>query len=161
MAVDRSRLADFPTTVYRANLKLGWDQRLYLQSGPHLACVERDGKVRWRCSLPQGWYVDYGVAADGQVYVLSGKELPAIWRITADGRNATLIVDGRSAQTPLAESACCVRRDGTVLTFAERGQIRMFAPSGQLYWRTDSARIADEARAAKASIAAYGIRGDV
>jgi DNA-directed RNA polymerase subunit RPC12/RpoP/outer membrane protein assembly factor BamB len=159
MAPMVDRLADFPTTVYRANLKIGWDQRLYLQSGPHIACIERDGKVRWRCSLPQGWYVDYGVAADGQVYVLSGKELPAIWRISADGRNATLVVDGRSHQTPLAESAVCVRADGTVLTFAERGQIRMFAPNGQLYWRTDSARIADEARAAKASIAAYGNRG--
>ena len=39
----------------------------------------------------------------------------------------------------------------------------MFAPSGQLYWRTDAARVADEARAAKATIAAYGLpkSGDV
>ncbi len=156
MAPMVDRLPDYATTVYRARLVVGWDQRLYLMSGAHITCVERDGKVRWRCSLPAGWYVDYGVAADGQVFVLSGKQLPAIWRITADGRSATLIVDGRSHETPLAESAMCVRRDGTILTFAERGQIRMFAPNGQLYWRTDSARIADEARAAKASIAAHG-----
>jgi DNA-directed RNA polymerase subunit RPC12/RpoP/outer membrane protein assembly factor BamB len=163
MAPMVDRLPDYPTQVYRARLVVGWDQRLYLASGPHIACIERDGKVRWRCSLPQGWYVDYAAAADGQVYVLSGKELPAIWRISADGRQATVIVDGRSHQTPLAESAMVVRRDGTILTFAERGQIRMFAANGQLYWRTDAARIADEQRVAKASIAAYGLpkSGDV
>jgi DNA-directed RNA polymerase subunit RPC12/RpoP len=163
MAPMVDRLPDFPTTVYRARLLVGWDQRVYLWSGAHFACIERDGKVKWRCSLPQGWYVDYGVAPDGQVYVLSGKQLPAIWRISADGRQATMVVDGRSHETPLAESSMIVRRDGTILTFAERGQIRMFAPSGQLYWRTDAARVADEARAAKATIAAYGLpkSGDV
>jgi hypothetical protein len=163
MAPMVDRLPDFSTTVYRARLVVGWDQRTYLWSGQHFACVERDGKVRWRCSLPQGWYVDYGVAPDGQVYVLSGKQLPGIWRISADGRQATLVVDGRSHENPLSESAMIVRRDGNILTFAERGQIRMFAPSGQLYWRTDSARVADEARVAKASLAAYGLpkSGDV
>ena len=163
MAPMIDRLPDYSTTVYRARIVVGWDQRVYLWNGQHFACIERDGKVRWRCSLPQGWYVDYGVAPDGQVYVLSGKQLPGIWRISADGRQATLVVDGRSHETPLAETAMIVRRDGTILTFAERGQIRMFAPSGQLYWRTDSARIADEARVAKAQISAYGLpkSGDV
>lgn len=157
------RLPDFATTLYGARLNVGWDQRLYLSSGPHIACVERDGKVRWRCSLPRGWYVDLGVAPDGTVFVLSGKELPAIWKITPDGRSATLIVDGRSHETPLAEHAMIVRRDGNLLTFAEKGQIRMFSPTGQLYWRTDAARVADEARVAKASIAAHGLptSGDV
>lgn len=162
MAPMVERLPDQPTQVYRAKISVGWDGRVYLQSGPHIACIERDGKVRWRCTLPQGWYIDVGATADGQVYVLSGKELPAIWRITPDGRSATLVVDGRSHQTPLAESAMIVRHDGTVLTFAERGQIRMFAPNGQLYWRTDAARIADEARVAKQQIAHYGHQpGDV
>ncbi|HTJ41448.1 MAG TPA: hypothetical protein VL463_05105 [Kofleriaceae bacterium] len=163
MAPMVDRLPDYTTQVYRAKIVIGWDQRVYLTSGPHIACIERDGKVRWRCSLPQGWYVDLGVAPDGTVFVLSGKELPAIWKITPDGRSATLIVDGRSHETPLMESAMIVRRDGNLLTFAQGGQMRMFAPTGQLYWRTDAARIADEARVAKMSIATYGLpkSGDV
>jgi hypothetical protein len=163
MAPMVDRLPDFATQVYRARIVVGWDQRVYLWSGPHIACIERDGKVRWRCSLPQGWYVDLSVAPDGTVFVLSGKELPAIWRISPDGRSATLIVDGRSHETPLSETAIVVRRDGSILTFAEKGQIRMFSAGGQLYWRTDAARLADEARVAKASIAAYGLpkSGDV
>lgn len=150
------KFPDHSVHVYRARITIGWDQRVYLASGPHIACVERDGKVRWRASLPAGWYVDWGIDEAGNCYVLSGKELPGIWRIGADGKSGTLIVDGRSHLTPLAETAMVVRRDGSILTFAERGQVRMFSSAGQLYWRTNSAQIADEARVAKQTLAHYG-----
>ncbi len=150
------KLPDYTTHVYRARVTLGWDQRFYLSSGPHIACVERDGKVRWRASLPAGWYVDWGVDEAGNVYVLSGKELPGIWKIGADGKSGTLIVDGRSHNNPLAETAMIVRKDGTLLTFAERGQVRMFSSTGLLFWRTNSAQIADEARVAKQTLLHYG-----
>jgi len=161
MAPMIEKVPDHPTYIYRATIRVGWDQRVYLASSSHLACVERDGKVKWRASLPEGWYVDYGADVHGQLYALSGKDLPGIWRISPDGRQGTLVVDGRSHETPLAESAMVVRPDGAILTFAERGQIRMFSPTGALHWRTDSARLADEKRAAHQTAAAYGTGGDV
>ena len=136
-------LPDYPAGVYRARLAVGWDGCVYLYSGAQVTCVERDGRVRWRASLPAGWYGVCGADTAGNAYIIAGGDAPGIHRIDRDGR-ATVLVDGRRVETPLREDHLVVRPDGTLIVVGDRGAVRVFSADGAACWRSDSARIDDD-----------------
>ena len=114
-------------------------------------------RLRWRASLPAGWYATLGADAAGHVYVVSGKDSPALYRIAPDGRTATQVVDGRRHETPLREDHLLVRPDGSLLAIGDGGRMRVYGSDGVLYWRSEAARIDDEEMLSRSAMPAHGV----
>jgi len=146
---------DRPTEMRTSYVEVlaGWDGSLYVYRSEHLLKLGPDGAKHWCVELPKGSDRGRpGVDAWGNVYVLRylRDSTQGIYRISPDGSDVRLLVDGGAAGTPMAEERhFAVHPQGAIFVLAYGGAARVFAADGSARFASPKARQEDEYRARK------------
>jgi hypothetical protein len=135
-----------------SQLAIGPDGATYLQRDEDLLKLARDGTKVWAVNVGvTGNGMDRPrIDAHGNVYVLrrlrSGTH--GILRVSADGSDVRVLVDGDAPGTPMAEEwHFAVSPDGTIFVVDYSGVARVFGPNGAALFASPKAREADAYRA--------------
>jgi DNA-directed RNA polymerase subunit RPC12/RpoP len=134
------------------SLAIGPDGAMYLQRGKHVVKLARDGKKVWLAELAdEGSDMDRPrVDAQGNVYLLRWLETDThgIVRISPDGKDVRLLVDGRKPGTPMcAERHFAVAAGGTIFVVGSFRVARVFGADGSARLASPAARQDDEQHA--------------
>jgi hypothetical protein len=146
---------DRPTEMRTSYVEVtaGWDGSLYVYRSEHLLKLGPDGARHWCVELPKG--SDHGrpgIDAWGNVYVLRSlrSSTHGIYRVSPDGSDVRLLVDGGATGTPMGEERYfVVHPQGALFVLAYGGVARVFAADGSARFASPKARADDEYRAKK------------
>ncbi|MEO7111941.1 MAG: hypothetical protein ABI183_15970 [Polyangiaceae bacterium] len=150
-------LKDRPIELYTdyTSCKSGRDGSLYLWRSANVARLDAQGKIIFKAKLPEEHGNEYGspcIDASGASYFLVSMRGSShgIFRISPNGRDVRLIVDGSSVGTPMgSDRNLLVLPDGTMMTFGHDSVLRVFAPDGSVRFLSEKAREDDADRARK------------
>ncbi|MGO8998161.1 MAG: hypothetical protein ACLQVI_32985 [Polyangiaceae bacterium] len=145
-------LKDRPTAMHTSDRTFALMDRagsLYITESGTVQKLGHDGARAWSATLPSDAKSRPGIDARGYLYALVkvGDRAHGVCRVSPDGNEVKLLIDGGRAGTPICEERClAVLPDGTLWVLGNGGSARAFAPDGSARFASDEARRCDAER---------------